>query len=193
MNPRRRRRRRRSVRRKRSYAFNFPRRRRRRSRRVASFATPRRRRHRRRSRNRRYSGYRSNPPALRSVAGEIGWGTAGFLTTKVVGNLAAPMLGGLGGDQPVIRIGIKFGIAYVSAWALSSFMGSRVFMPAMLGGSIEAIQDAVKSFIAPTFPMLAANYEPLGTYYEPAFLPPSRGGLAEYMGDGLSPDHDVLV
>jgi hypothetical protein len=106
--------------------------------------------------------------------------------------MAAPMLAGVGGDQPIIRVALKLGVAYASAWGLSNFMGSRVFMPAMLGGSIEAIQDAIKTFIAPTFPMLAANYEPLELYYEPrGYLP--TPGMAEYMGDGLSPDHDVAV
>jgi hypothetical protein len=86
-----------------------------------------------------------------------------------------------------MRIGVKLVVAYISAWGLSSFMGARVFTPAMLGGSIEAIQDAVKTFIAPTFPMLA---DPLEVYYEPRRLP---AGMGEYMGDGLSPDHDVVV
>jgi hypothetical protein len=114
------------------------------------------------------------------------------MTTKVVGNMVSPMVSGIAGDQPIMRIGVKFLVAYISAWGLSNFMGSRVFMPAMLGGSIEAIQDAVKTFIAPTFPMLAANYEPLDAYYEPRYLP-APGMVGEYMGDGLSPDHDVIV
>jgi hypothetical protein len=113
------------------------------------------------------------------------------MTTKIVGNAAAPLFAGIGGDQPIMRVGIKLIVAYFSAWGLSSFMGQRIFVPAMIGGSIEAIQDAVKTFIAPTFPMLAENYEPLETYYEPRFLPPSA--MSGYMGDGLSPDHDVVV
>ena len=79
--------------------------------------------------------------------------------------MVTPMIAGIAGDQPIMRIGIKVLVAYMSAWGLASFMGQRVFMPAMLGGSIEAIQDAIKTFIAPTFPMLAENYEPLELYY----------------------------
>lgn len=165
---------------------------------TSFFGNPRRRRHyqarsrshRRRSYRRR--SYRSNPPAIRSIAGELGWAAAGFMTTKVVGNMVTPMVSGIAGDQPIMRIAVKVGVAYLSAWGLASFMGQRVFMPAMLGGSIEAIQDAIKTFIAPTFPMLAANYEPLEAYYEPRYLPGPRG-MGEYMGDGLSPDHDVIV
>ncbi len=195
MNPRRRRRRRskRRMTAKQARYFGGARRRRRRS---TSFLGNPRRKHRssrRRSHSRRRSrSFRHNPPAVRTIASDLGWAAAGFMSTKIVGNMTAPMLAGMGGDQPVIRVGLKLGIAYLSAWALSSFMGSRVFMPAMLGGSIEAIQDAVKTFIAPTFPMLAANYEPLELYYEPRGMLPGPG-MAEYMGDGLSPDHDVIV
>jgi hypothetical protein len=183
-----------SAKQARYFGGNPRRRRRRSSRRAASiFGNPRRhrRRHSYRARARRHS-YRRNPPAIRGIAGELGWAAAGFMTTKVVGNMVTPMVAGIAGTSDISRIGIKIAVAYLSAWGLASFMGQRVFMPAMLGGSIEAIQDAIRTFIAPTFPMLAANYEPLEAYYEPRFL--SRpGGMAEYMGDGLSPDHDVIV
>ncbi len=154
------------------------------------YANPRRRRYRR--------NFMRGAPGIRSVAGDLGWSAAGFMTTKVVGNMVTPMIAGVVGDQPIVRIGVKLGVAYVSAWALSSFMGSRVFMPAMIGGSLEAIQDAIRTFIAPTFPMLAANYEPLQLYYEPRAQMqrlPARRGLGTYydLGDGLSPDHDSVV
>lgn len=198
MNPRRRKGRRRMTAKQRRYFGENPRRKRKRSKRRVTTL----RRHRTyrvnpsRRRRRSYSG---NPPAIRSIAGDLGWSAAGFMTTKVVGNMITPMITGMVGDQPIFRIAVKLGVAYISAWGLSSFMGSRVFMPAMIGGSLEAVQDAVKTFIAPTFPMLAANYEPLQMYYEPrAMMPAVRGarrGMAEYygMGDGLSPDHDAVV
>lgn len=188
MNPRRRRRRRKKYararrrvnRRRRTFLMNDPGTRRRR---------------RRRSHRRSYRRYRSNPAPIRSIAGDLGWAAAGFMTTKVVGNMAAPMLAGIGGDQPLIRIAMKLGVAYLSAWGLESFVGRRVFVPAMIGGSLEAIQDAVKTFIAPTFPMLAANYEPLEIYYHYPTAPALPGKLSEYaqLGDGLSPDHDLVV
>jgi hypothetical protein len=132
-----------------------------------------------------------------TIAGELGWAGAGFMTTKVVGNFVNPMIAGFIGDQPVMRIAAKLGIAYIAAWALSSFMGARVFTPAMIGGSMAAVQDAVTTFIAPTFPMLA-DYGSMGIYYEqPRMIPQvrRRAGVGEYyhMGDGLSPDHDSVV
>ncbi len=191
MNPRRRRRRHKRARSSRRGFFTASPRRRRRRRARSFFGNPRRRRY--RARRRGYSRYHRNPPPrVQTIANELGWAAVGFMTTKVVGNATAPMVAGLGGGQPVIRIGLKFLVAYISAWGLSNFMGARVFMPAMIGGSIEAIQDAVKTFIAPTFPMLAANYEPMELYYEPRMLQ-QRGMSEYYMGDGLSPDHDVIV
>lgn len=126
------------------------------------------------------------------MAGDLGWGAAGFMTTKVVGNFVNPMIAGMVGDQPIMKIGVKLGVAYLSAWALSNFIGAKVFAPAMLGGSMDAIQEAVRVFIAPTFPMLA-DYSSLESYYEPRVMLPNRGMGEYYMGDGLSPDHDVVV
>lgn len=147
-----------------------------------------------RHRRRRRSSYRSNPPSVRSIAGEIGWGAAGYMTTKVVGNFVTPMVGGVVGTSDIARIGVKIGVAYLSAWALSLAFGQRVFMTAMIGGSLEAIQDATKTFIAPTFPMLA-DYGGMGVYYEPTRRIAAPRGLHLYpeLGDGLSPDHDAVV
>jgi hypothetical protein len=129
--------------------------------------------------------------------GELGWAGAGFMTTKVVGNFVTPMVAGFVGDQPIMRIAVKLGVAYISAWGLSSFMGQRVFAPAMIGGAMGAIQDVVTTFIAPTFPMLA-DYGSMGIYVEAPRAVPQvrrRGGVGEYyhVGDGLSPDHDSVV
>ncbi len=194
MNPKRRRRRKRARSRRGFFASN-PHRRYRRHRKRSYRMNPRPRHRRYRSRRRSF-GF-SRTPAVRTIANDIGWAAAGFMSTKVVGNMVSPMIAGAIGDQPIVRIGLKLGVAYLSAWGLSSFMGSRVFMPAMLGGSLEAIQDAVKTFIAPTFPMLAANYEPLELYYEPQRFARGRALSAypEYgdLGDGLSPDHDAVV
>lgn len=183
----RRKRKRRARSKRKSFGFAAaPKRHRRRRRRSNIFAAnPR---HRRRASRRRH--YRHNPPSVRNLMGELGWGAAGFMATKVVGNFVTPMVSGFVGDQPVMKIGVKLGVAYLAAWGLSSFMGQRVFVPAMLGGSMDAIQEAVKTFIAPSFPMLA-DYGAMESYYEPTrLLPP---GMGEYMGDGLSQEHDVIV
>lgn len=187
----RRRRRKKRARSRKGFFMSSPKRRRRRRSRKVYASNPRRRRRSVR-RRRSYSSRRShrNPPSVRGIAGELGWAAAGYMGSKVVGNFVTPMVAGMVGDQPIMRIGLKLGVAYLTAWGLSNFMGSRVFIPAMLGGSISALQDAVSTFIAPTFPMLA-DYGSLETYYEPRMLP--APGMADYMGDGLSPDHDVVV
>lgn len=171
-----------------------PKRRRRHKRKVYAANPPKRRRRtvRKRAVHRRRS-YHHNPPAIRSIASELGWTAAGYMATKVVGNFVTPMVGGIVGEQPLMRMGLKLGVAYLSAWGLSSFLGQRVFMPAMIGGSMEVVTDAIKTFIAPTFPMLADYGTGLEIYYEPRQVAQRGMGLYPELGDGLSPDHDVVV
>jgi hypothetical protein len=95
------------------------------------------------------------------------------------------MIGGMAGGGDIMRIGIKFGVAYLSAWGLEMMLGRRVFTPAFVGGSLDAIQDAVKTFIAPTFPQLA---EPLSVYYEPAMRRPAIGEY--YQGPAMNDGFD---
>jgi hypothetical protein len=82
--------------------------------------------------------------------------------------MISQMVPGNGG--PLMRILTKLGIAYVTAWGDENFMGKRFFMPVMLGGSIEAIQDFTREFISPMFPALAAYEYPLQVYYEPPLI-----------------------
>lgn len=177
------------------------RRRRRRSRRnpAAPFQTSgvysanrRRRRRTSRRRYRRNPGYRRNQPAIQPALWDLAYATGGFLGTKWLGNMVMPMLGVP--DQPVMRIGAKIGIAYLGAWGLSNFLGRRYFTPLLLGGSIEAIQDFVKEFVAPQFPQLAAAYEPMGIYYggNQAALPaPGMGSYYGQMGDAWYAGQDM--
>jgi len=167
VNPRRRRRRRRSYRRNPMHMAANPRRRRRRSTRRGY--------HRR--------SYRRNPASIKTLGTELGWAVAGFMGTKIVGNLVNGVVGGIGQGNDFVRIGIKVGIAYAAAWMFEQFMGRRVFVPTFVGGSIEAIQDTVKTFVTPYVPMLAAAEYPLQSYYKPAAELPIEG-LSAYGTSG---------
>lgn len=83
--------------------------------------------------------------------------------------MAAPMISQFfpGNGGPFMRILSKVGIAYMTAWGAEQFMGKKFFMPVMLGGSLEAMQDAFTEFVAPMFPALQAYEQPLSIYYEP--------------------------
>ena len=82
-----------------------------------------------------------------------------------------------------MRIASKFGIAYLTAWAAEQFMGKRFFMPVMLGGSLEGIQDFFGEFVAPMFPALQAYQQPLSIYYEP---PPELVSAEEAMEEAAN-------
>jgi len=98
------------------------------------------------------------------------------------------MLAGITGGGDIMRIGIKFGVAYIAAWGLEMMLGKRVFTPAFVGGSLDAIQDVIKTYVAPTFPQLG---DPLALYYEPMMLPPRRGAIGEYyQGPGMGDAYD---
>ena len=171
INPRRKRRRAKTTRRRRRnpghYTAKAPSVRRRTAVRSPLAANPRRRRRRTSSRRRRAS-YRRNPPQLQTIFNQLIPVTTGFIATKFVGNMVAPMLGNVlpGNGGPFMRIAMKVGIAYLTAWGAENFMGHRFFMPVMLGGSIEAIQDFTREFVSPMFPALAAYEYPLSVYYE---------------------------
>jgi hypothetical protein len=100
------------------------------------------------------------------------------------------MLAGVTGGGDIMRIGVKFGVAYLSAWLLEMVMGKRVFIPAFVGGSLDGVQDVIKTFIAPTFPALAE--EPLQVYYEPTGMLPAPG-VSEYYQPSMSEDYDTLT
>lgn len=148
-------------------------------------ANPRRRR-RRRSRNRRKRSFRRrsfrrNPPTIQTLGTNLGWAAAGFMTTKFVGNMVGQFMPGLAQQGgPLMRMGIKLGIAYVSAWGLEMAFGRRVFTPTFVGGSIEVIQDAVRTFISPMVPQLAAAEYPLEFYYDRPLPPPEERMGAYY-------------
>lgn len=165
----------------------------RRTRRKTGFAlfgrNPKRRKRRRVVRNAPYRrarrrSFRRNPPSFQAIGNELLSSGIGFMATKVVGNMVSPMVAQVmpqAGDLG--RIATKFGIAYLTAWTAEQFFGKRWFMPVMIGGSIEGIQDTVRTYISPVVPMLAAAEYPLEIYEEQPLLP-SPDGMGTYLGIG---------
>lgn len=114
---------------------------------------------------------------------DVLWAGGGFIGTKFVGNMVMPMIGV---TQPGARILVKGGLAYGTAWGLSFLLGDkRVFLPLLLGGMAEVIQDTVRTYISPMFPALAAAEYPLEVYPEMGQLPEyadSMGAYPEVLG-----------
>ena len=112
------------------------------------------------------------------IGTELMWAGGGFIGTKIMGNMLTPMLPIAPETQPMMRIGIKAITAYLTAWGFEVMVGKAVFMPVFLGGAMAAVEDIVKTFITPAFPMLADDldiYPPLVGAY-PA-LPPGEEEL----------------
>lgn len=167
-------------RRKRAVSVVVPRRRKRRAvaakrrRRAVVAAAPRRTRrykanparsHRRRSRR-----YRHNPGIMASSGflKDAVYVTGGFVLTRVTYGMVAPMLGGmLPMEQPLVRIAGKSAVAFGLGWIGKRFLDARAGQLLMVGGMVEALNDAVKTFVAPYIPALADDmsvYPQIGVY-----------------------------
>lgn len=119
---------------------------------------------------------------------DVLWAGGGFIGTKFVGNMMMPMIGV---TQPGARILVKAGLAYGTAWGLSMVLGDkRVFLPLLLGGMAEVIQDTVRTYISPMFPALAAAEYPLEAYPEMGQLPEYAETMGAYP-DILGQDVEV--
>jgi hypothetical protein len=92
--------------------------------------------------------------------------------------------------QPIFRMIIKGGIAYLIAWAGENMMGRRAFEPVFLGGAVEVIHDFVRTFFAPAVPILAGDTPALGALPYPytEFSPE----LGTYPYPLLGMDEDIL-
>ena len=177
-------------RRKRAVSVVIPKRRKRRAvaakrrRRVVSVAAPRRSRRYKAnpsySRRRRHSRrYRHNPSMLPSggFLKDAMFVTGGFVLTRVTYGMVAPMLGGmLPMEQPLVRIAGKSAVAFGLGWIGKRFLDARAGQLLMVGGMVEALNDAVKTFVAPYIPALADDmsvypqievYPGLGSYDSP--------------------------
>jgi hypothetical protein len=94
--------------------------------------------------------------------------------------------------QPIFRMIIKGGIAYLIAWAGENMMGRRAFEPVFLGGAVEVIHDFVRTFFAPVAPVLAGDTPPLGVlpypYTEIGSYPYPLLGTEPDLLEGDEPD-----
>jgi len=158
------RRRRRSIRRvaRRAAPAAAPRRRRR-SRRNVMVAAPRRRSHRRARRH-----YAHNPGMATGFLMDSAYVLGGFIGTRLAYGSLAPMVSSfLPVDQPLVRIAGKSAVAMGLGWAGKRFLGPRAGQLLLIGGMVEAMSDAVKTFVAPYVPALADDmsvYPSIGVY-----------------------------
>lgn len=83
--------------------------------------------------------------------------TGGFIGTKIAANTVLPMIGI---NQPVVRVGVKAVLAGVIGWAGSRVLGKSAGQYLMIGGLVEAVNDAVQTYVTPYVPALAVSAYP---------------------------------
>lgn len=134
--------------------------------------------------------YHSNPsPSLlpsMSLVQDAGVVLGGYYGTKIGSGFIAPMVG-IGGDLP--RLAIKAAVAIGLSWVAGKAFGSRVQQNVLIGGAVETLQDAVKIYVSPFVPALAAA-DSMESYYLPD-QPGEQGAVGSYyqVGNELPSDN----
>lgn len=155
-------------------------------------ANPRVRRSRRSVRSHRRRSYRRNPGigSLIPSTGflkEIAFVGAGYYGTRVAYNFVGPMIG-IGGDLP--RIAIKSAVAFGVAYLGGMLLGSGARNALMLGGAVEVMQDAVKTYISPFVPLLAsADMQDVSAYFQPSVGDGDVGAYYQGVGESMPSDN----
>lgn len=131
--------------------------------------------------------YRRNPATSGLTGGfmmDAVYVTGGYFATRVTTGLVLPFIGTMG-EQPLVRIASKGAVAWGLGWAGGNFLGKRTGQLIMLGGMIEALSDAVKTYVSPFVPALAEG-ETVASY-------PSLISSYPTMGEGYSNPYSVGV
>lgn len=110
----------------------------------------------RRRRYRRNPGFGGVLPSTGFVMDAV-YVTGGFIGTKVLAGMVLPMVGI---QQPLFRIGAKVVLAGALGWAGKAFLGKSTGQFLMLGGMVEAVNDAVQTYVSPMVPALAMSSYP---------------------------------
>lgn len=143
----------------------------------------RRRRHRSNPSRRRY---RRNPgvsgflPTKASIFDAV-YVTGGFIGTKIAANAVLPMIGI---SQPIVRVGVKAVIAGALGWAGKRFLGGSAGQFLLIGGLVEAVNDAVQTYVTPYVPALAVgSYPSLESYVDMSSYPGLSGMVSQEMDE----------
>lgn len=115
---------------------------------------------------------------------------AGFYATKISAGFVLPMIG-IQGNLP--RIAIKSAVAFGVAYLGGMILGSRVKDSLLMGGALEVAQDAIKTFVSPFVPALAAAE--MESYYLPgaADAVGGEGGVGAYYQVGEQPSDNYAM
>ena len=92
--------------------------------------------------------------------------TGGFFATRFAAGMVLPMLPMA--DQPIVRIAGKGVVAWGLGFLGGKFLGAKAGQLILLGGMVEALSDAVRTYVSPFVPALAGDgvgsYPSIGSY-----------------------------
>ena len=117
----------------------------------------------RRNAPRRSRSYKRNPGAnmAKGFIMDAVYVTGGLFLTRTVTGLVMPYLPMP--EQPIVRIAAKGAVAYGVGYLATRFIGHRAGQLFMLGGLVETLSDAVRTYVSPYVPQLADQSE-MGSY-----------------------------
>lgn len=130
---------------------------------------PRRRRRHRYNAPRRSRRYRRNPNGItQPFLWDAVYVTGGYFATRFTANFIVPMLPPMGFPDGIRIIG-KGLTAWLMGWGGQMILGRRAGQLIMLGGFVETLSDAVRTYISPFVPALADDMAvyptlPMGVY-----------------------------
>lgn len=103
--------------------------------------------------------------------------TGGFIGTKIAASTVLPLIGI---NQPIVRVGVKAVLAGALGWAGSKVLGKSAGQYLMIGGLVEAVNDAVQTYVTPYVPALAvSSYPGLESYVDMSAYPDLSGMVSE--------------
>lgn len=141
-------------------------------------ANPRRRRRHRATSHRRHRrhSYRRNPGFGLPSTGflmDAAYVTGGFFATRFAAGFVLPMIPGAD-SMPIVRIAGKGAVAWGLGFLGGKFLGQKAGQLLMLGGLVEVLSDAVRTYVSPFVPALAG--ENVGSYPSLSSYPNLSGG-----------------
>jgi hypothetical protein len=108
---------------------------------------------------------------------EVAFVATGYYGTKISAGFVLPMVG-IAGDIP--RLAVKSVVAFAFSYVGGMLLGPRVKESLLMGGALEVAQDAIKTYLSPFVPALAAAE--MESYYLPGQAPLSETGTRQSTG-----------
>ena len=87
--------------------------------------------------------------------------TGGFFATRFAAGFVLPMIPGAD-SMPLMRIAGKGAVAWGLGFLGGKFLGQKAGQLLLLGGLVEVLSDAVRTYVSPFIPALAG--ENVGSY-----------------------------